>query len=169
MAEVKDEKKNFRWRYYIDRKFQNVFILRFSAIVLLVVAFTFGILWMIGENPYPLLSDEGGLLFSVDPDQTISCQGADGSITEMPVPKRPYNAFDLYWKPIAFVSGVNLILLIVFGLFYSHSMAGPIWNMRRSLQDMAEGGPIRPVRIRKGDQFQELADDLNLLIEKRLK
>jgi signal transduction histidine kinase len=85
------------------------------------------------------------------------------------VPGRVYNAFDLYWLPIVFVSGINLVLLVVFGLFYSHSMAGPVHNMRKNLQEMAAGGPVRPIRIRKGDQFQELVDDINRLIETRVK
>lgn len=165
----KDEKKQLRWRYYIDRKFQNIFILRFSAIVLLVVVFTLGILWMIRENPYPLLSEEGGVLMSMSTEQTLTCQSTDGTTIQMGVPGRIFNAFDLYWLPIVFVSGMNLLLLVVFGLFYSHSMAGPVHNMRKSLQEMAEGGPVRPIRIRKGDQFQELVDDINTLIEKRVK
>jgi hypothetical protein len=165
----KNEKKQIRWRYYIDRKFQNVFILRFSAIVLLVVVFTLGILWMIRENPYPLLSQEGGVLIAMSTDQTLTCQSADGAILQMGVPGRVYNAFDLYWLPIVFVSGINLVLLVVFGLFYSHSMAGPVHNMRKNLQEMAAGGPVRPIRIRKGDQFQELVDDINRLIETRVK
>jgi len=163
------EKKQFRWRYYIDRKFQNIFILRFSAIVVLVVIFTLGILWMIRENPYALLSNEGGVLMSMNLEQTLSCQSPDGSVMDMPVPGKAYNAFELYWKPIVFVSVVYLVLLVTFGLFYSHSMAGPVHNIRRSAQEMAAGGPVRPIRIRKGDQFQELADDLNMLIEKRVK
>ncbi len=169
MTNVQEEKKQLRWRYYIDRKFQNIFILRFSAIVVLVVAFTLGILWMIRENPYALLSDEGGVLISMSTENTLTCESPDGGTLQMGVPGKIFNAFDLYWRPIVFVSSINLVLLVVFGLFYSHSMAGPIHNIRRSLQEMAAGGQVRPIRIRKGDQFQELVDDLNMLIEKRVK
>lgn len=169
MSDQQGGKKYFRWRYYIDRKFQNVFILRFSAIVVLVVGFTLGMLWLLGENPYALLSEEGGLLWSVSAEKTVACVRPDGGVDKLPLLLHPFNAFQLFWRPIVFVSGLNLLLVILFSLFYSHSMAGPIHKMRMELRDMASGGTIRPIRVRKNDQFQELVDDLNLLIEKRVK
>lgn len=166
---MEDKKLNTRWRYYIDKPFQNQFIYRFSGVIIVVAVITLGILWLIQENPYGLLPDKSGLLVSIDPEKTMACTASDGSSLDLPVPGKAYNAFQLFWAPIAFVTVVNLVILVVFSLFYSHSMAGPIHNIKMRLSDIAEGKEPEPIRIRKGDQFQDLVSLLNKVIEKRVK
>jgi len=143
-------------------------MVRFSLVIVLVMMFTLGVLWLLRENPYGLLPGSG-ILFTVNTDKMLQCQNADGSVTPIPTPGVPYNAFQLFWKPILFISLLNLLLIIVFSLFYSHSMAGPVLNIKNSLRDLRDGKPARPIRIRKGDQFQEMVDLLNEVIEKRVK
>jgi hypothetical protein len=159
------KEKSLRWKYYIDKKFQNQFMLRFSVIILLVLLFTLGILWVLKENPYTLLLREGGVLYSMSSDKTIQCVQENGEVIELPTPIKAYNAFDLYWKPIVFISVVNLILIITFSLFYSHSMAGPIYNIKRTLREMMETGETKQIKIRKTDQFQDLVEVINQYIE----
>jgi len=159
------KEKSLRWKYYIDKKFQNQFMLRFSVIILLVLLFTLGILWVLKENPYTLLLKEGGVLYSMSSDKTIQCVQENGEVIELPTPIKAYNAFELYWKPIVFISVVNLILVITFSLFYSHSMAGPIYNIKRTLREMMETGETKQIKIRKTDQFQDLVEVINQYIE----
>jgi len=47
------------------------------------------------------------------------------------------------------------------GLWISHRVAGPIYRMRRHLQEAAAGRAPKPIRFRQGDYFQELADAYN--------
>ncbi|MGQ2811317.1 HAMP domain-containing protein, partial [Leptospira interrogans] len=48
-------------------------------------------------------------------------------------------------------------------------MAGPIYNIKNQLRKLAAGEePARKIKIRKGDEFQELADLLNQVIETRI-
>jgi methyl-accepting chemotaxis protein len=148
-----------RWNYYIDRKFQNQFMARFAIVIVLVALVALGALWILRSEQYGLLP--GGLLISTD----LAITEQTGTI----VPKAYYDAFTLYWPPVLIISAINLILILVFGLFYSHSMAGPIHNIKESLQALIDGAEARPIRIRKGDQFQDLADLINQLIEKRVK
>jgi hypothetical protein len=130
-----------------------------------VLLFTLGILWVLKENPYTLLLREGGVLYSMSSDKTIQCVQENGEVIELPTPIKAYNAFDLYWKPIVFISVVNLILIITFSLFYSHSMAGPIYNIKRTLREMMETGETKQIKIRKTDQFQDLVEVINQYIE----
>ena len=44
---------------------------------------------------------------------------------------------------------------------FSHRFAGPIWRLRREIRALNDGGPIAPVRFRKGDFWEDLADDFN--------
>lgn len=160
-----EKEKTMRWRYYIDKKFQNQFMIRFSLIIVLVLVFTLGILWILRENPYTLLIQEGGILYSMSSEKTIQCLEESGEKIELPTPIKTYNAFDLYWKPIVFISFVNLVILIVFSLFYSHSMAGPIYNIKRTLKEIIQTGDVRKIKIRKSDQFQDLVEVINEYIE----
>lgn len=161
-----------RWRYYIDRSFQNQFLFRFSAVALMVSIFALAALWLVHENAFGLLPDRSTALFSLK-----EAPGADGAMCRLPDgeelpavrPGRSFNAFELYWRPIAVVSAFNLVFIAVFALFYSHSMAGPMFNIKRALRDIIDSGEARPIRIRKGDQFQDLAELINELIEKRVK
>ncbi len=162
------EDKKVRWRYIVDRSFQNQFMLRFSLIVILVVLVTLGLLWVIQKNPYSQGLLPAPVLYSMT-DKVVKCSSPDGAQFELNQPGQPFNAFQLWWKPILIVGGLNLLLIVVFSLFYSHSMAGPIHNIKVSIASMIEGGEARPIRVRKGDQFQDLADLLNQLIEKRVK
>ncbi|HNE21827.1 MAG TPA: methyl-accepting chemotaxis protein [Leptospiraceae bacterium] len=164
---VEEEQKNIskRWRYYIDKSFQNQFMARFALVIVLVTVATLGVLAVLFENPYDLLPD-AGVLHSMEIKRIPQ---PDGTFVETPVPGKTYNAFELFWKPILFISLLNLIIIVVFSLFYSHSMAGPIHNIKVSLKDLAEGGKPKAIRIRKSDQFQDLAELLNEVIEKRVK
>lgn len=162
------EDKKVRWRYIVDRPFQNQFMLRFSMIIILVVVATLALLWILQKNPYGQGLLPANVLWSMS-DRVVKCVGPDGVPFDHFQPGQPYNAFQLYWKPILLVGALNLLLIILFSLFYSHSMAGPIHNIKLSLASLVEGGQPRPIRVRKGDQFQDLAELLNQLIEKRVK
>ncbi len=151
-----------RWNYYIDRGFQNQFMMRFALVIVLIAMIALAALWLLRSEEYGLLPGNAGMLVSIDLEATSA---ADGAI----VPDRYYSAFALYWPPVVLMTLINLALILIFGLFYSHSMAGPIHNIKQSLRAMIAGEDARPIRIRKGDQFQELADLMNQLIEKRVK
>lgn len=53
--------------------------------------------------------------------------------------------------------------LSIFGLLFSHRIAGPIYKLTKHMLEIAKGAPIRPVRYRKGDFFQESAAAFNEL------
>ena len=81
----------------------------------------------------------------------------------------PYNLFNLYLTPIIGVSILYLVLIIFFGLFISHKMAGPVYRIKKPLQEVVDGTvDVSKVhfRLRKGDELKELVDALNGFIAK---
>jgi len=48
----------------------------------------------------------------------------------------------------------------------SSRLAGPLFRLRRAMQDAVEGKPLRPINFRKGDFCQDLAKNFNSLIER---
>jgi len=58
-----------------------------------------------------------------------------------------------------------LIVMIWLSLKLTHRVAGPIYRIMRRLEEMAEGNLHETMRLRQKDQFQDLAQQLNLTIE----
>ncbi|MFC2091869.1 hypothetical protein ACFLTD_03765 [Elusimicrobiota bacterium] len=71
-------------------------------------------------------------------------------------------------KPILirslFTSAVLSSLIAFFlMLFYSHSLAGPVYHMEQHIEDIISGNYDRTLRFRKDDEFKQLADTINRL------
>lgn len=49
---------------------------------------------------------------------------------------------------------------------FSHRFAGPIWRLRRELRRLREGDRVTAIRFRKNDFWQDLADDVNWVLER---
>lgn len=46
----------------------------------------------------------------------------------------------------------------------SHKFVGPMFRLKRCMLDLAAGRPVRPVKFRDGDFWQEYADAFNAII-----
>lgn len=58
-----------------------------------------------------------------------------------------------------------LCLTFVAGIIISHKIAGPMYKMTMFLQKIREGGAIHELTFRDGDQFEEVAEELNETLE----
>lgn len=54
-----------------------------------------------------------------------------------------------------------ICLTFVICIFISHKIAGPMYKMTNFLRDIRNGGAIHELTFRDGDQFQEVAEELN--------
>lgn len=61
---------------------------------------------------------------------------------------------------------VAILVFFVLGFYFSHKVAGPLYRMRKSLQDMAANNTLVPITFRQGDYFQDVKDSFNQLVEK---
>jgi hypothetical protein len=48
---------------------------------------------------------------------------------------------------------------------FGHRVTGPIYRFRKSLQALADGEAVRPIRLREGDLLTETRDDFNRMLE----
>jgi nitrogen fixation/metabolism regulation signal transduction histidine kinase len=72
------------------------------------------------------------------------------------------------WPLVAslFVSLLILLPMFIYDSFgLSNRFVGPVKRLRRVLRELAQGKPFSPVKFRKGDYWQELAEELNLAVE----
>ena len=58
----------------------------------------------------------------------------------------------------------SLILGVVASLFFPHPIAGPLYRIERDLVDIGKGNLRKEIRIRKGDELEDLADSINIMI-----
>ena len=54
--------------------------------------------------------------------------------------------------------------LIVFSVFLSHQIAGPVFVFQRAINKMLNNEPVEQIRLRRSDKLKDFADDLNKLI-----
>jgi len=66
---------------------------------------------------------------------------------------------------VSLVLFVTIILIGLFGIFFLHRIAGPVYRFRRTLQQVSKGEVPEEVRLREGDFFVETAEDLNHLLQ----
>jgi len=69
-----------------------------------------------------------------------------------------------------FAGAVTAIFFIsiITGFWITNKIAGPIFRLRRHIQEIADGEKIQPLKFRKGDYFSEIIEPYNKIL-KRLK
>lgn len=164
-----------RWRYYIDKEFQNQFIIKFSLLIILSAVLTLGLLWIIRKESYSLLPENAPVLVHLDAHKGVYLSFHEGKAVVdeengtlfFPLkvndgkPPKLYNAFDLYLIPILATSFLNVIIVSLFSIFFSHKMAGPIKRIKNTLEAHNNHKPVHVIKLRKGDFFQDLAELIN--------
>jgi methyl-accepting chemotaxis protein len=65
----------------------------------------------------------------------------------------------------ALMAGLGGLFAMLTGMMMTHRMAGPIYSFKRELKRIEEGLPPRRLGVRKGDEFQDVADALNGALE----
>ncbi len=170
-------KKSFRFNYIIDKEFQFKFLLHFSLLFLAGVTVTLGFLFWLNKSKY-----DGGAVFRLRQDAQVVYWQVENEDTRPGEEKIKYVPREIYlpnydhklsmytiqFDAVISLSALYLVLITIFSIFKSHKMAGPVFSIKRSLRRMAAGEPIEKVRVRKGDEFQELVEVLNELIKKRI-
>jgi sensor histidine kinase YesM len=56
-------------------------------------------------------------------------------------------------------------LVFVLCIFVSHKIVGPLYKLSMYLKGIREGNPVTGLNFREGDQFPEIADEINETIE----
>ncbi len=52
----------------------------------------------------------------------------------------------------------------IVGLVVTHKFAGPLYRLRGVIQEALQGGEIREITLRRGDELQDLVEDFNKLL-----
>ena len=60
---------------------------------------------------------------------------------------------------------VTIVVIGLFGIFFLHRIAGPVYRFRRILRSLTEGEVPEELHLREGDFFRETAEELNRLLQ----
>ena len=66
---------------------------------------------------------------------------------------------------ISLMAATSGLFALLTGLFMTHRMAGPIYKFKAELERIEAGHAPRPIHLRKGDEFQDVAEALTRALE----
>lgn len=68
---------------------------------------------------------------------------------------------------LALIRNLLLIspLIFIIGLLFSHRIAGPVYRIGKTLEDISKGNLGLRIKLREGDELVDLADTINNLME----
>lgn len=72
-------------------------------------------------------------------------------------------SYDLLVR-VTFILFLAMIVIGIFGVFFLHRVAGPVYHFRQVLTRLNEGESPPPVKLREGDFFHETAEEINRVV-----
>jgi hypothetical protein len=136
-----------RRQLVIDPKFQYGLIIKFVILVTIILIASLGLLAFVYSKftniALPVSVETGGVV-SFGTTQFI-------------------NLSELIWPVMLISVIVSGVAIYIFGLFFSHKMAGSVYRLRNDIAEMKDGYLERKVSLREKDYFQLLATDINCL------
>ncbi len=134
---------NRRKNYYIKKKFQRDFILKFLALLLLGALISGAIIYLMSKSALTTTFDNSRLAIRSTAD---------------------------YILPSVLLSGAAAMIIIGFAaiimmLFASHKIAGPLYRIGKDIDELASGNLNVRFVLRGGDEIKELAHKLDSMAQ----
>ncbi|KPK41656.1 MAG: hypothetical protein AMJ78_04905 [Omnitrophica WOR_2 bacterium SM23_29] len=134
--------KNRRRIYFINKKFQTKFILRFCLFVIFTSLVMIGLVYILSTKTTTTSFENLRLIVKRTSDFILPTLILSGLIASILV-------------------GSACIIII---LFVSHRIAGPLYRLEKSLTEIGKGNLAVDVRLRKTDEIKALAASVNNMI-----
>ncbi|MGE5307927.1 MAG: hypothetical protein ACM3OC_02445 [Deltaproteobacteria bacterium] len=134
---------NKRRIYFIEKKFQAQFILRFCLLVILAGLAAVGLLyWLSGK----------ATTVSIVNSRVVVRSTADFLLPVL-------------LQTVAVVFTLTALATIAVTLFVSHKIAGPLYRFKKVTEGLERGDFSRGFKLRNNDQMQDIAEGLNGMIK----
>lgn len=132
-----------RKNYFINRQFQEKFIIKFCLLVIAGALISGSLIYAMSAKTVTTVFENSRLEIKNTAD---------------------------YILPAVFLSGILMIGLIglatiVVTLFTSHRIAGPLYALERDIKEIARGNLAVSFHLRTGDEIKPLAEALNFMTE----
>jgi len=138
------EKRIRRHIYFIEKSFQARFIMKFCGLVAFGGLLTIGLLYLWAARATTVSIVNSRVVVNTTADFILP----------------------LLIQTVIIVTMIVAIATILVTLFVSHKIAGPLYRFKKVMEAMGEGDFLSQVKIRKGDQLQDLAKIFDDMIAK---
>ena len=134
-----------RKNYFIAKDMQSKFAGTILLLALLVAVITACNIYVLGS-------------FFVEKNVTLTQQNDVSALI--------HDFISSYWPRLVVLIFVNVIIVFMVSVLYSHQTAGPAYKLEKSIKRITEGDLTFQVSLRRNDNLKELAAALNELLEK---
>ncbi len=140
---MRTDKKYKRRTYFIEKKFQASFILRFCILVVLGTLLTGIVLYLFSSRSTTVTFENTRAVVKTTADFILP----------------------MLIQTVIIVTIVVGTATIILTLFISHRIGGPLYRFKKEMKAIEAGDLSSIFHIRKTDQLQDVATDLNAMIE----
>jgi len=130
-----------RRNYYINKKFQRNFIIKFCSLVALGSLLSAVIIYMMSKATVTTTFENSRLTIKTTADFILPTVLLSGAV-------------------VIVVIGIATIIVT---LFTSHRIAGPLYRMDKDVQEVAAGNLAKRFNLRQGDEIRPLAASLDMM------
>jgi methyl-accepting chemotaxis protein len=140
-----------RRQFIVDRSFQYGLIRKFAIVAVFIVIGSLSCLVLV----YYKYGDVQVDIVQPTPFGTIDTLTGNVAVTTRTL-------LDLLWPVLSICLVGTIIFIFIFSVIISYRMAGPVYRMRRILEEMAQGDISSPEsHLRGKDDFKQLFADIN--------
>lgn len=174
-------KKTFeRKHFFIDRKFQGRYMLTFLIPMLIMLAFLLVTLATASRSLFStttrIIKDDveniiaTGLQDRAEP----TVQDYQGVVDNISSYMREFSDSSKIRRALIgslmWVFGIGIFIVIIetviLTVYFSHRVAGPVYRFEKTCHEIIEGNYQQKIYLRRGDELQNLANLLNMVILK---
>lgn len=140
---MKEQIQTRRKNYFIDKKFQSLFIIKFCTLIVLGAILSGAIIYLMSKSTVTTSFENLRLVIKSTADFIL---------------------------PAVLLSSIVVIVVIGIAtiavtLFTSHRIAGPLYRVEKDIEEVASGNLAKRFNLRKADELKALAEGLNNLAE----
>lgn len=135
--------KNHRRVYFIEKKFQVSFILKFCALVIIGALLTSALMYFLSQKSTTVVFEHSRALVKSTADFLLP----------------------LLLQTIVATSLIVATATIALTLFISHKIAGPLYRLKKELSTIEVGNLTSDFSLRDGDQLQDVAKSMSAMIK----
>lgn len=144
MSETRGYKRSI---YFIEKRFQTNFILKFCGLVAGGALLTIGILYFLASKSTTVTIVDSRVLVRATSDFLLP----------------------ILMQTVVIVMFLVGLATVFITLFVSHRISGPLYHFKKTMEDLEKGDFSSDFRIRCLDQLQSLAETFNAMIGKTRK
>ena len=134
---------NRRRQYFIDKRFQTKFIIKFASLVVVATAITGAIVYLMARSTVTTSFENSRLVIKSTADFILPSVLLSGAVVIVSI-------------------GLTTILI---ALIASHRIAGPLYRLEKDLKEVSGGNLRTRFILRRADEMKSLADGLNIMVD----